>query len=80
MYADIARFYKRPRLNILNHVLYGLLVERIGRVGISGRREAALFGPPRLIHRTREMEANLIHPGESDRVNRPDCHDRRSRL
>jgi hypothetical protein len=67
-------------LNILNHVLHGLLVERFGRVGISGPREAALLGPPRLNHRTRKMEANSIHLGESYRVNCPYCHDRLFRL
>jgi hypothetical protein len=80
MYADIAKFYKRPRLNILNHVLYGLLLERIGRVEIAGQREAALFGPPRLNHRTRKLEASFLHLGEYYRVNCPYCNDRRFRL
>jgi hypothetical protein len=33
------------------------MVEWIGRVEISGRREAARLGPPRLDHQTRKLEA-----------------------
>jgi hypothetical protein len=59
--------YRIPRA--LNPTLYGLLLERFGRVEISAKGESAVFGRPTWSESRHRHESTIVHEGEYYRVN-----------
>jgi hypothetical protein len=76
----IADFFRRPDAGVLNRVLYGLLLERFGRVEVASPGEAAIPGPVSVNPRTHRIEASFSLLGEYYKICCPYCNDRRIRL